>query len=102
MYEGTHWRGRLAFDGLLSTGNTEIDVPAVLTKMLQLRGFTLRPHSREEKAEVLERFHQRWMPLLVNGEIEPAIHAVLPFESAMKAHCMLEGGDNFGKIVLKF
>lgn len=94
------WRGRLAFVGLLSTGETPIDIPAVLTKMLQLRGFTLRPHNLEEKAQVLARFRSRWLPLLIRGEIEPAVHAVLPFEQAMEAHRMLEAADNFGKIIL--
>jgi NADPH:quinone reductase len=94
------WRGRLAFVGLLSTGIAECDVSCVLTKMLQLRGFTLRPHSAEEKAAVVERFRQNWMPVLVSREVEPAIHAVLPFGQAVEAHRMLEAGDNFGKIIL--
>jgi len=94
------WRGRLAFVGLLSAGVAECDVAAVLTKMLQLRGFTLRPHSAEEKAAVVERFRQHWMPVLANREIEPAIHAVLPFGKVADAHHMLEAGDNFGKIIL--
>lgn len=95
------WRGRMAFVGLLSGGFAEIDVATVLTKMLQLRGFTLRPHSLTEKAAVIERFRTRWLPSLVSGEIEPAMHAVLPFSEAVEAHRMLEAADNFGKIVLK-
>lgn len=95
------WRGRLAFVGLLSNGTAEVDVASVLTKMLQLRGFTLRPHSTSEKAEVVARFRKRWMPVLASGAIEPAIHAVLPFDQAIEAHRMLENTDNFGKIVLK-
>jgi putative PIG3 family NAD(P)H quinone oxidoreductase len=95
------WRGRMAFVGLLSGGMAEMDVASVLTKMLQLRGFTLRPHSIEEKARIVERFRQRWMPVLARGEIEPAIHAVLPFEEVVEAHRMLEATDNFGKIILR-
>jgi len=95
------WRGRMAFVGLLSGGMAEMDVASVLTKMLQLRGFTLRPHSIEEKARIVERFRQRWMPVLARGEIEPAIHAVLPFEEAVEAHRVLEATDNFGKIILR-
>ena len=81
-------------------GMAEMDVASVLTKMLQLRGFTLRPHSIEEKAQIVERFRRRWLPVLAQGEIEPAIHAVLPFEEAIEAHRMLEATDNFGKIIL--
>lgn len=95
------WRGRLAFVGLLSSGAAEIDVASVLTKMVQLRGFTLRPHSSDEKAEVVERFHRLWLPVLARGEIEPALHAVLPFGEAIESHRMLEAADNFGKIVLR-
>ncbi len=95
------WRGRLAFVGLLSSGSCQIDVAAVLLKMLQLRGFTLRPHSAAEKAAVVERFRRRWLPELAGGRITPAIHAVLPFGQAAEAHRMLENADNFGKIVLR-
>jgi len=95
------WRGRMAFVGLLSSGSAEFDVATVLTKMLQLRGFTLRPHSIAEKALVVGRFCEHWMPRLVQCEIEPAIHAVLPFEQAIEAHRMLEAADNFGKIILE-
>jgi len=95
------WRGRMAFVGLLSNGPAEIEIASVLTKMLQLRGFTLRPHSDDEKAQVVERFRVNWLPVLARGEIEPAIHAVLPFEDAIQAHQMLEGAENFGKIILK-
>ncbi|MGP2493957.1 NAD(P)H-quinone oxidoreductase [Mesorhizobium sp. PUT5] len=95
------WRGRLAFVGLLSSGPAEIDVASVLTKMVQLRGFTLRPHSSDEKAQVVERFRRRWLPVLASGEIEPAMHGVLPFDEAVEAHRILEAADNFGKIVLR-
>ena len=95
------WQGRMAFVGLLTAGLAELDVAAALTKMLQLRGFTLRPHSPAAKAVVVERFRQRWLPELANGRIEPAIHAVLPFDKAVEAHRMLEAGDNFGKIILQ-
>lgn len=95
------WRGRMAFVGLLSAGTAEIDVARVLTKMIQLRGFTLRPHSAAEKAAVVTRFRQRWLPELIAGRIAPEMHAVLPFQQAVEAHRMLEAAENFGKIVLQ-
>ena len=85
----------------LTAGLAEMDVAAALTKMLQLRGFTLRPHSPAAKAAVVERFRQRWLPELASGRIEPAIHAVLPFDKAVETHRMLEAGDNFGNIILQ-
>lgn len=95
------WRGRLAFVGLLSQGTAELDIARVLTRMIQLRGFTLRPHSVPEKAAVVARFRQRWLPELAAGRIAPEIHAVLPFRDAAEAHRMLETADNFGKIILR-
>ena len=94
------WRGRLAFVGLLSSGPADLDVARVLTQMITMRGFTLRPHSASAKAEVVARFRQRWLPELIAGRIAPEMHAVLPFDQAVEAHRMLEGAQNFGKIVL--
>ncbi len=94
------WRGRMAFVGLLSSGSADLDVARVLTQMIQIRGFTLRPHSASAKAEVVARFRQRWFPELIAGRIAPEIYAVLPFDQAAEAHRMLEGSQNFGKIVL--
>lgn len=87
--------------GLLSQGAAELDIARVLTRMIQLRGFTLRPHSVAEKAAVVARFRQRWLPELVAGRIAPEIHAVLPFRDAAEAHRILETADNFGKIILR-
>ncbi|SIQ08693.1 NADPH2:quinone reductase [Paracoccus thiocyanatus] len=95
------WRGRIALVGLLSQGMAEFDVAKVLTRMIQLRGFTLRPHSAAEKAAVVARFRQRWLPELAAGRIAPDIHAVLPFGDAVQAHRILEAADNFGKIILR-
>lgn len=95
------WRGRMAFVGLLSAGSAELEVASVLTKMLKVQGFTLRPHSPSDKGLVVERFRQRWLPELVAGRIDQAIHAVLPFASAVEAHRMLDATDNFGKIILR-
>lgn len=95
------WKGRMAFVGLLSAGPAELNVAAALTKMIQMRGFTLRPNSDHEKAAVVERFRQRWLPELIAGRIAPEMHAVLPFDAAAAAHRMLEASDNFGKIVLE-
>jgi len=94
------WRGRMTFVGLLSGGLGTLDVAAALTKMLKLQGFTLRPHSPEEKGLIVERFRQRWLPELIAGRIEQAVHAVLPFSKAIEAHRMLENSANFGKLIL--
>jgi len=95
------WRGRMTFVGLLTAGFGELNVAAALTKMLNLQGFTLRPHSLTEKAAIVERFRTIWLPRLISGEIEQKIFCVLPFKDAKIAHEMLENNTNFGKIILQ-
>lgn len=95
------WKGRIAFVGLLTEGLVDLDVAKVLTKMLKLQGFTLRPHSSEQKAVIVKRFQEIWMPRLNNREIEQKIYATLPFSKAIEAHQILESNSNFGKIILK-
>jgi NADPH2:quinone reductase len=38
--------------------------------------------------------------LLEKGAIKPIVHATFPLAEASKAHAMMEGGENIGKIIL--
>lgn len=93
-------RGRLVSVGVLGVNKAEIDVRPILYKRLRVLGFTLRPQSNEEKAAIVARFVSAWMTPLLTGDVEPIIHATLPFSQAREAHRMMEAGENFGKIVM--
>ncbi|PLS87650.1 MAG: NADPH:quinone reductase, partial [Actinobacteria bacterium] len=40
------------------------------------------------------------LDLLARGELRPRIHAALPLEEVAEAHCLIEEGAVFGKVVL--
>lgn len=93
-------RGRLVSVGVLGIDSAEIDIRPILYKRLRVLGFTLRPQSIEEKAAIVARFVAAWMAPLLSGNVEPIIHAEVPFSQASEAHRMMEAGENFGKIVM--
>lgn len=94
------WKGRIVMVGLLAAAASPVNTAPILSKRLKVMGFTLRPQSIEEKAVIVERFRRHWLPLLVDGTIEPVMHAVLPFSEAREAHRILENNENFGKVVM--
>lgn len=94
------WKGRIVMVGLLAAAVSPVNTAPILSKRLSVFGFTLRPQSVEEKAGIVERFRQRWLPLLVEGSVAPVMHAVLPFAEAGEAHRILEDNENFGKVVM--
>ncbi len=92
--------GRLVTVGVLGPDKAELDIRPILYKRLKVLGFTLRPQSIAEKAAIVSRFVERWMPPLLLGQVAPVIHAELNFKDVSEAHRMMETGENFGKIVM--
>ena len=92
--------GRMIFVGNLGAPTVELELGHMFAKRLQLKGFTLRNRSVEDKRAITGRFRSRWLPRLVSGELSPEIHAVVPFQEAAEAHRILAAGENFGKVVL--
>jgi len=95
------WLGRITMVGLLTEGAATAETAPILYKRLSINGFTLRPQSTDEKAAIVARFRDDWLPELVAGKVKPVIHAVLPFAEAVEAHRILEANANFGKVVLR-
>jgi len=94
------WLGRITMVGLLTNGPSNADTAPILGKMLTVAGFTLRPQSIAAKTAIIGRFKQHWMPLLTSGAINPVMHAELRFSEAIDAHRILDGNENFGKVVM--
>ena len=92
--------GRLISVGVLGINKAEIDIRPILYKRLRVLGFTLRPQSLSEKAAIVARFVDRWLPPLMAAQVAPVIHAAVPFARVSEAHRMMEAGENFGKIVM--
>lgn len=93
--------GRLVIVSLLDGTKCDINLSQILTKQLQIRGTLIRNHSKEIKREMMQRFQDRWLPVLKSGIIKPIIDYVFPWEMIQEAHKHMEANRNFGKIVIK-
>lgn len=93
--------GRLICLGLMGGTKTEINLDAVLTKRLQIKGLMMRHRSIQEKREITKRFSQKWLPVLAARKIHPIIDSVFSIKEVRKAHDRMEKNLNSGKIILK-
>lgn len=94
-------RGRLVFISMLSGGQTEIDLGALMRRRLRMIGSVLRSRSLAEKVEIKEQFMQRFWSHLEDGSIQPVIDSVYPIAQANEAQQRMTENQNIGKIVLQ-
>lgn len=92
--------GRLSIIAVQGGTRAEIDAGAVLRRRLTITGSTLRPRSSAYKAAVAAALRQKVWPLLTDGRVKPAIHAIFPAADAAQAHALMETSQHTGKIVL--
>ena len=78
-----------------------VDMRKLYVKNVRLVGSTLRSKPQEVKAEILKRLVEKVWDKVSDGEIRPAIFAVMPITEAEKAHDLLYSGKSAGKVVLK-
>ncbi|MSO54925.1 MAG: NAD(P)H-quinone oxidoreductase [Rhodospirillales bacterium] len=92
--------GRLVLVGGLLGSTGPFNIMPMFRKRLKILGFTLRAQSLANKRAIVQRFRDKWLPLLAKGTIKPVVHAALPFADVAKAHAMMDADENFGKIIL--
>ena len=92
--------GRIIVVGLLAGAKCELNLAALLTKRITIKGTSLRSRTNEEKAKVTREFEANIVPLIASGVIKPIIEQVFPLEQAAAAHSLMEADQNIGKIVL--
>jgi NADPH2:quinone reductase len=92
--------GRLVLVGLMGGDRCDFALAIMLRKRLSIHGFTLRAQSLANKRAIVQRFRERWLPLLARGAIKPVIDTTLPLDEARRAHTLMEANQNVGKIVL--
>ena len=80
---------------------TNVQLRPLLTKGLHLVGSMLRKRTSEEKTRLLAELVEKVWPKIENSEMRPSIYKVLSLEEANEAMCILERGENIGKIVLR-
>lgn len=92
--------GRIALIAFMGGVQATIDVTKVLKRRALIGGSTLRPRSKEYKAEIARALRDKWWPKLIEERLRPVIHAVFPLAQAKEAHELMESSDHSGKIVL--
>ena len=92
--------GRMVNIAYMTGSRADIDFAPVMRKRLTLTGSTLRPQSRDRKAEMAEALKERVWPLIDAGKVRPVIHSTFPLAKAADAHRLMESAAHIGKIVL--
>ncbi|MAL36531.1 MAG: NAD(P)H-quinone oxidoreductase, partial [Pseudomonas sp.] len=93
--------GRLVQIAFLKGSRVELDTAPIMRKRLTFTGSTLRPRSREEKADIAKALQDKVWPLLDQGLCHPVIHATFPLGEAAEAHRLMESSKHIGKIMLE-
>ena len=92
--------GHIVLVSTQAGGMAEINAGRLMMKQLTLSGSTLRPQTRETKAEIATALGREiWPGLADAGTCRPRIRSV-PLLEAPRAHAELERRDNYGKLVL--
>ena len=93
--------GRIAVIAFMGGTRAELDVTPLLRKRATITGSTLRPCSREHKAQIARELRQQVWPLLAEGRCMPTIESSFALDDAEQAHRLMESASHFGKIVLR-
>lgn len=93
--------GRLVLVGLMAGTRAEIDLAAVLTRRLVVRGTVLRSRPLEEKILATRVLATRVTPLVESGALRPVVDRVLPLAEVREAHAHVGANRGFGKLVLE-
>ncbi|PSL55509.1 putative PIG3 family NAD(P)H quinone oxidoreductase [Saccharothrix carnea] len=96
--------GRLVIIGMQGGVKGQLNIGKLLSKRASVTatGLRFRPvDGPSGKGRVVAEVREHLWPLIASGRVKPVVHDVLPVERAADAHRALEGGDVFGKLVLK-
>jgi len=93
--------GRLVNIGVMGGRRAEIDLGMVLGRSLRLIGSRLRHRPLPEKIGIIQKFEERFWPLLTDGRLTPVIDRVFPITEAGSAHEYVRENRNIGKVILE-
>lgn len=93
--------GRWIMIAALAGQVTEIDLKNIYVRNVRIIGSTLRSRTPQTKARILSELVEHVWEKVESGEVKPTVCKVFPITDAEKAHDMLYGGKNVGKVVLK-
>lgn len=93
--------GRIVLVGLMAGAMANVNLAAMLTKRIELRGTVLRSRPLEEKLALARVFERHLVPLLASGALRPVVDRVIPIEAVREAHEYVGSNTGFGKVVLE-
>jgi putative PIG3 family NAD(P)H quinone oxidoreductase len=91
--------GRMISINAMKGAKVSLNIAQVMQKRLTLSGSTLRNRDATFKAKIAAEVEKNVWPLILNSTFKPIIRS-FPYSKAVAAHQYLDGGSNFGKLVL--
>ena len=92
--------GRIVQIAALGGMEATINVARLMMKRVTLTGSTLRPRTREVKAEFARGLEAKVWPLFAAGKLRVVLDSQFPLAKAADAHRRMETSAHVGKIVL--
>jgi NADPH:quinone reductase len=92
--------GRLVVIATLTGHEAKLDLRRLMLKRLTVSASTLRARDADEKARLARAIEARAWPWIEAGQVRVPVDRTFPLERAGEAHAWLEGGSQFGKVVL--
>ncbi|MFO1394621.1 MAG: NAD(P)H-quinone oxidoreductase [Steroidobacteraceae bacterium] len=92
--------GRLVVIATLTGHQAALDLRRLMLKRLTITASTLRARDADEKARLARAVEDHVWPWIESGAVRVPVDRAFPLERAGEAHAWLEGGSQFGKVVL--
>ena len=93
-------RGRLMLIGALAGAKATVDLRAILSRRLTVKGTVLRSRPLEERITVIQAFEREVLPWLASGRLIPRIDARFSLAQIADAHALVESNATIGKVAL--
>ena len=93
-------RGRIVIVGLLAGARTTLDLGAVWSKRLTIRGTSLRARPNYEKALAARAFEREVLPSLGRGDARVVVDNVFLLDDARQAYEHMLSNEGFGKTII--
>jgi NADPH:quinone reductase len=78
----------------------DINVRQIVRRRLTLTGSTIRPRPPDCKGQIPQVLVKQVWPLLEDGRMRLDVCATFPLAEVSRAHAMLDGNEQLGKVVL--
>jgi NADPH:quinone reductase len=93
-------RARIVIVGLLAGARTTLDLGAVWSKRLTIRGTSLRARPNYEKALAARAFEREVLPSLGRGDARVVVDNVFLLDEARQAYEYMLSNEGFGKTII--